>query len=417
MEVRPWYQRTEVGVIPMEWDVVPIGEIVTDFHGGAPLKPNDFTASGIKVLPKGGVGRTGWLKIAERDQHFCSPSYAAAHRNNQVDQSYTIVVLRDLVPSGPSIGLIVRIKEAETYVLAQGVYGFKVNSQADPRYLVQLSNTHWYRQLMNSIMVGSTQVHVTNTAFKRARIPLPKAVEQRGIATALSDMDALAGALEGLIAKKRDLKQAALHQLLTGQTRLPGFSGVWHPKRLRDDVILLSGHHILAQFCNTRSQGTPYLTGPADFPQSRITVTKFTDHPGTMCAQNDILVTVKGSGSGTIVLADREYCISRQLMAIRVQKWNHGFVYYSLLQNAEQFAAASAGLIPGLSRSDILDQAIPLPPDEAEQEAIADALADMDAEIGALEQRLTKTRDLKQAMMQELLTGRIRLAPPGARNG
>jgi type I restriction enzyme S subunit len=263
---------------------------------------------------------------------------------------------------------------------------------------------------LRALATGTTSVAAIYTRdLLRMPIVVPPPPEQREIAAALEDLDALLEGLEQLIVKKRDLKQVAMQQLLTGKTRLQGFSDHWHAKRLNDDIILLSGHHILAQYCNTRAKGVPYLTGPADFPQSRIVVTKFTDRPGAMCLPNDILVTVKGSGSGTIVLSDGAYCISRQLMAIRVQKWDNLFTYYSLLQNAEQFRAASTGLIPGLSRSDILDQELPIPPNADEQKAIAAVLTDMDAELVALELRLAKTRDLKQAMMQELLTGKTRL--------
>ena len=240
MDVKPGYKKHEAGYFPEEWDATRFSELVTEYRGGAPLKATDFTTTGIKVLPKGGVGRTGWLSIDDDDVQYCSLSYATAHRNNQVDECYTIVVLRDLVPSGPSIGLMVRIREADTFVLAQGVYGFKVNERADPGYLVQLSNTYWYRQLMNSVMVGSTQVHITNTAFKSIRLPLPALLEQRAIATALSDVDALLGALDRLITKKRDLKQAAMQQLLTGQARLPGFQGKWEAKRLEQSCEVIT---------------------------------------------------------------------------------------------------------------------------------------------------------------------------------
>lgn len=101
--MRAGYKQTEVGLIPDDWKVVPILELVTELRGGAALKPSDFTRAGVKILPKGGVGRTGWLSIDGSDLQYCTSSYAAAHRKNQVDQSYTIVVLRDLVPSGPSI--------------------------------------------------------------------------------------------------------------------------------------------------------------------------------------------------------------------------------------------------------------------------------------------------------------------------
>ena len=183
----------------------------------------------------------------------------------------------------------------------------------------------------------------------------------------------------------------------------------WNTHPLRDDISLLSGHHVLAHNCNIRGDGTPYITGPADFSDGRIKQTKFTTKPTTICRAGDILVTVKGSGSGTLVEADTEYCISRQLMAIRTTAWNPTFLLYSLLQNASRIKAASTGLIPGLSRSDILDQTIPLPNDTAEQRAITEALSGVDKLLGALEKLIAKKRAIKQAAMQQLLTGKTRL--------
>jgi type I restriction enzyme S subunit len=96
-------------------------------------------------------------------------------------------------------------------------------------------------------------------------------------------------------------------------------------------------------------------------------------------------------------------------MALRVTEWNTRYVYFSLLQDVSLFGAAATGLIPGLSRSDILNKVIPFPPTRGEQEAIAEALSDMEAEIVALEVKLAKARQIKQGMMHRLLTGKIRL--------
>jgi len=183
----------------------------------------------------------------------------------------------------------------------------------------------------------------------------------------------------------------------------------WALRQLRDDVVLLSGHHVLARFCNTQNIGSPYLTGPADFPSGRIQQTKFTDKPTTLCKTGDILVTVKGAGSGTLIVADDEYCISRQLMAIRPGTWDPRFLFFSLLENASRFREAATGLIPGLSRRDILDQALPIPRHTSEQRAIANALSDVERLLGALEAMIAKKRAVKQAAVQQLLTGTTRL--------
>ena len=114
-----------------------------------------------------------------------------------------------------------------------------------------------------------------------------------------------------------------MQKLLTGKKRLPGFEikpgykqtevGVipadWEVRRLGEGIQLLSGYHVLAQYCKIDGDGVPYITGPADLPKGIIQHTEYTTKPGTICHANDILVTVKGSGAGTLVVSDSEYCV------------------------------------------------------------------------------------------------------------
>jgi type I restriction enzyme, S subunit len=418
LDVPEGYKLTEVGVIPGEWEVAPIGSLITDFRGGAPLKPSDFTTMGVKVLPKGGVGRIGWLKIENSDPQYCSPDYAITHRRNQVNETFTIVVLRDLVPAGPSIGLMVQIREKETFVLAQGVYGFQVNSSALPGYLVQLSNTRWYRTMANSIMVGSTQVHITNTAFKRSQIPLPPIAEQRAIATALLDVDALLAKLDQLIAKKRNLKQAAMQQLLTGQTRLPGFSGEWEVKRLGDVATIRDGTHQTPKYV---ASGIPFFSvehvTSGDFKNTKFITEE--EHRfltrSFKIEKGDILMTRIGSIGDCKLIdweVDASFYVSLALLKIKPGYSATYIAHYSKsasFQTEVEFHSLQSAIPRKINLGPISNVKIELPPTIPEQTAIATLLSDMDAELAALDARRDKTRALKQGMMQALLTGRIRL--------
>ncbi|SFM02302.1 type I restriction enzyme, S subunit [Nitrosomonas nitrosa] len=176
----------------------------------------------------------------------------------------------------------------------------------------------------------------------------------------------------------------------------------WEVNKLEKDISLISGHHVLARYCNSNGEGLPYITGPADFPNGVIQHSKFTIKPTTMCRANDILLTVKGSGAGTLILSDTQYCISRQLMAIRTSNWNTRFIYYLLKQDESLFGSTATGLIPGLSRGDILNKTI-ITPSLAEQAAIANALSDVDALIQSLTRLIAKKRQIKQGAMQTLL--------------
>lgn len=419
---------TEVGLVPVDWDMTAIGDFVTEIRGGAPLKPSDFTQSGIKVLPKGGVGRKGWLDVAESDWQFCSPAYADSHARNQVDESFTIVVLRDLVPSGPSIGLIVRIRERGRFVLAQGVYGFKVNAGALSNYLVHVSNTGWYRKLANSVMVGSTQVHITNPAFKSLRIPLPAVGEQQAIATALSDADALIESLEKLLAKKRQIKQGAMQELLTAKRRLPGFEGEWVETKLGEWGLChrgvsynpdrdLSAHDTDTSVRLLRSNNVQRSQVVLDDIQF-VSVDRVSG--SQRLRRNDVLICMANGSRDLVGKAAQfsvedgfAYTFGAFMGAFRPnENADPNYVFYCFHSDAfrKHVAILLAGSsINNLTPSSIESCVIRAPLDKGEQTAISTILSDMDADIAALETKLAKARSIKQGMMQELLTGRIRL--------
>lgn len=413
---------------PNDWPLTSIGDLITEFRGGAPLKPSDFTSSGVKVLPKGGVGRKGWLHVDNEDLQFCSVEYAERQRRNTVDETYTIVVLRDLVPSGPSIGLMVQIREPEQYVLAQGVYGLKLKRDAVPGYLVQLSNTNWYRKLANSIMVGSTQVHITNTAFKAVQIPLPPPSEQEAIAEALSDADALIESLEQLVAKKRHLKQGTMQKLLTGKKRLPGFSGEWEVKRLGDAGACLRGvsYRGDSDLSDYDTECTKRLLRSNNVQNATIVTTDIqlvnTERVSEkqLLQSNDILICMANGSKALVgkagffdVCDGYDYTFGAFMGCFRssFDGANPKFVFY--LFQTWRYRNYINNLLAGSSINNLTPASIESlefsMPSLTEQTAIAAILSDMDAEIAELETQLAKTRTLKQGMMHKLLTGEIRL--------
>lgn len=431
IEPKPDYKISEANLFPKDWPFVHFGNLITEFRGGAPLRPSDFTNSGVKVLPKGGVGRTGWLNIEDTDLQYCSVEYAKNHLRNQVDGTFTILVLRDLVPSGPSIGLMVQMNFHEIFVLAQGVYGFKVNSRAVPGYLIHLSNTQWYRQLANSIMVGSTQVHITNTAFKQAQIPLPPPDEQRAIATTLSNVDALIDSLEKLIAKKCAIKTAAMQQLLSGKIRLPGFTEEWEQRLFGEIFNYLSTATNSRADLSDNSGDTYYIHygdihtkyhGHLDFCRQRPPMILRSLCKNAAYLQNGDWVMADASedfdGVGKSIeisgLQEGDKAIAGLhtfLLREKTPTFSPGFKGHlgKLKSLHQQFLRVATGMkVFGVSKTALKDLILRIP-SPAEQTAIATVLSDMDAEIAALVSRRDKAKSIKQGMMQELLTGRTRL--------
>ena len=191
----------------------------------------------------------------------------------------------------------------------------------------------------------------------------------------------------------------------------------WSNTVLSEGINLISGRHVVASGCNTDGSGMPYLTGPEDFPNGRIQATKFVSKPDVVCEPGDILLVVKGSGTGKMSRAEGRYCISRQLMAIRSSIWSNSFLEHFIRATEERFNSAASGLIPGISRIDILETPIMTPPIQ-EQRKIARILTTLDNLIEKTESVIAKYQAIKQGMMHDLFTRGVdahgHLRPPQA---
>ncbi len=235
-------------------------------------------------------------------------------------------------------------------------------------------------------------------------------MNKRAIATALSDVDALLGGLDRLIAKKHDLKQAAMQQLLTGQTRLPGFHGEWEVKRLGDVAEIVMGQSPSSAYYNTRGNGLPLIQGNTDVSNRKTVPRVFTTEVTKRARAGDILMSVRAP-VGEVSHVTFDACLGRGVCAIR---FPNNFLYHYLVFLEPTWAKHSKGsTFDSVNSNDVKAVEIEFPMDVDEQAVIASVLSDMDAELAALEARRDKTRDLKQAMMQELLTGKTRLVPTG----
>ena len=263
-----------------------------------------------------------------------------------------------------------------------------------------------FKRRVRDVAVGQTMASLNTKILNNVKVVLPIPSEQRAIAGVLSDMDALIGVLDRLISKKRDLKQAAMQQLLIGQTRLPGFHGEWEVKPLGDLAEIVMGQSPSSSHYNNKSDGLPLIQGNADIANRKTVKRVFTTEITRHGRCGDILMSVRAP-VGEISRAVFDICLGRGVCAIR---FPNNYLYHALIAKEPTWAKLSKGsTFDSVTSSDVKAFEIELPTDKKEQTAIAEVLSDMDAELAALTQRRDKTRALKQGMMQELLTGRIRL--------
>jgi type I restriction enzyme S subunit len=183
----------------------------------------------------------------------------------------------------------------------------------------------------------------------------------------------------------------------------------WKLKKLSDVISLESGQHLSPDEYNNEGEGYPYFTGPTDFCNSVGEVTKWSNVANKYSENGDILITVKGSGVGSLYISElNKVAIGRQLMAIKPQNMDRGFLYNFLKQRSQVFEIlASGNMIPGLSRKDILSFRVPYPPNK-EQKRIADIFSVWDEAISKTEKLIQAKKRYKKGLMQRLISGKVR---------
>jgi type I restriction enzyme S subunit len=254
--------------------------------------------------------------------------------------------------------------------------------------------------LRNIVATGNGQPNLNTDLIGDLQVPLPPTkTEQEAIAETFSDADAFIESLGQLLAKKRDLKQGAMQELLTGKRRLPGFSGDWKMRRLAELASLYQ----------------PQTISQADFSPDGFPVYGANGIIGRykFCNHNTWQITISCRGNcGTVNKTAAASWITGNAMVVNCDHNDDvvkEFLYY-LLGNQDFSILVTGSGQPQIVRRPLAEFEVYLPADVMEQTAIAEVLTDMDADIATLEENLAKAHNLKQGMMQELLTGRIRLA-------
>jgi len=391
MEVTPGYKQTEAGLIPKDWEVAKVAAVCSMKSG------EGITSASIDQFSEypcyGGNGLRGFTTRFTHEGRYA-------------------LIGRQGALCGNVLGVEGKLFASEHAIVVTA------SARTDIRWLTFVLGA----MRLNQYSESSAQPGLSVSKLLSLDVARPPTkAEQEAIAGALSDADALIESLEQLLAKKRNLKQGAMQELLTGKKRLPGFEnkpghkhtevGVipedWGVLALGDVTDCLDSLRIpLNDAQRAKRQGDiPYCgaNGVLDFIDDFV-------------IDDDIILIAEDGGYfdeyATRPIAYRmtgKCWVNNHAHILKAKVGtDQGFIYFSLVhRNILRFLAS--GTRAKLNRAELDKIEVPLPSARAEQEAIAAVLSDMDAEIAALEAKLTKARDLKQGMMQELLTGRIRL--------
>jgi type I restriction enzyme S subunit len=396
MEIKQGYRQTEFGAIPDDWILIKLENIGRVIRGASPRPKGD------KKYYGGNVPRL-MVEDVTRDGKFVTPKVdflteEGAKRSRPCKQGTLTVVCSGTVgiPSFLAVDACIHDGFLALVDIDKHVYKDYLFYQL----------TILRSKFENSATHGGIFTNLTTEIFRNFEIPLPPNIEEQyAIAAALSDVDALLATLDALIAKKRTIKQGVMQELLTGKTRLPGFSGEWEVKSLGDIVEITMGQSPSSANYNSKGIGLPLIQGNADVENRRTIVRVFTSEVTKKCFRGDIIMSVRAP-VGLICKTEFDACLGRGVCAMR---YPNDYLYHYLIRQETNWVKISKGsTFDSINSTNVKAFRVNLP-EEEEQRAIADILSDMDAEINALEQQREKTRLLKQGMMQELLTGKTRL--------
>lgn len=386
---------------------------------GSDLVSRDYSAIGVPVIRGQNMGAP-WVK---GPFVFVSAKKADALAANTARPGDLVFTQRG------TLGQVSMIPEGEydRYVVSQSQMKVSLDtSVANPTFIFYVFTGDFHQELIRQSTIQTGVPHINLGILRRFHVPCPPLLEQQAIAAALADVDALLDLLVQLIAKKRDLKQAAMQHLLTGHVRLPGFRGDWENLSLGDVGPFSKGRGIRRD--EVIPAGYPCVRYGEIYTHHADHVRQFFSFVSADVAKGsrrlragDLLFAASGEtaeeiGKCVAFIDDAEAYAGGDIVILSPTAEDSRFLGY--LMNHESIARQKANLGQGdavvhISASNLARIRLRLP-ERAEQEAIAQVLWDMDNEILALEHRLAKTRALKQGMMQALLTGRVRLPQPAA---
>ncbi|MBC6456065.1 MAG: restriction endonuclease subunit S [Hormoscilla sp. SP5CHS1] len=421
-QVPEGYKKTEVGVIPEDWDVASLvdvsinGGLVRGPFGGA-LKKEFFVKSGYKVYEQ----RNAIYRSIEIGNYFIDSKKFNDLNRFEISEGDIIVSC-----SG-TIGCIYKIPEgAPQGVINQALLKITLNNNLIDSnfFLAVFCCDKFQEKITENSHGGAMQNLVGMDTFKNTLLQLPPLPEQRAIAQTLSDVDALIAALDKLITKKRNIKTATMQQLLTGKKRLSGFSDEWHQVLLGELGVFSKGSGIKKD--DVLDYGFACIRYGEIYTKHHDFIKKFYSFISEKTANNsqviksgDLLFAGSGEtaeeiGKCVAFLKGKIAYAGGDIVIFSPKEQDSMFLGY--LMNYESIVRQKARMGQGdavvhIQAKNLAQLQFDLPPLE-EQRAIASILSDIDAEIAALEKRRAKTKAIKQGMMEQLLTGKTRLIVP-----
>ena len=414
--IKPGYKKTEIGTIPEEWEIANISKssLLKGRIGWHGLTTKEYLKNGNYYLVTGTEFKEGgidWLKC----------NYVSKERYDQ--DTYIQLQINDiLVTKDGTIGKVAFVDSLPLpATLNSGVFVLRpLTKSYAQKFFYYILQSQYFKKFIGMLKAGSTISHLYQYSFNNFIFPMPPESEQKKIAKILSDTDFLIESLEKLITKKKNIKRGLMQTVLTKgiehtrfkMTEIGEIPEDWAVKNLGNKEVstIKMGQSPSSATYNKTRNGLPFLQGNAEFGFKYPSTSTYCSSPLETASLGDILISVRAP-VGDVNVANSEYCIGRGLAAIQPNQksTDSSFLYYMLNHLKPSLERVSTGsTFKAIGKEQLHFQRIPFPP-LPEQQKISRILSDADKEIEALEQKRDKYKLLKAGMMQQLLTGGIRV--------
>jgi len=399
------------------WKQRKFNDLIQKLTGGASIKPDDYQESGVRTIPKGAVNSSGVADLLG-SKHI-TYNFFEKNISSKVSTGDLVTSLRDLVPTAPNMGRIVRIKgKKEDFLMPQGVYRIELQNNVDEDFMIAFSNSDKYREIISAEKNGSTQVHLRNGEFLNIEIHTPNYEEQTKIGIFFKQLDSTIALHQRKLEKTKALKSAYLSEMFPSEgervpkRRFVGFTQAWEQRKLKDLADFSKGNGYSKS--DLTDEGKPVILYGRLYTKYE-TVIEFVDtftiekENSVISKGNEVIVPASGETSEDISRASAVskpgIILGGDLNIIRPSNEIDPVFLALTISNGKQqkelSKRAQGKSVVHLHNSDLKEVNLLFPTKE-EQTKIGEFFKQLDDTIALYQRKLEKLQNIKKAYLNEM---------------
>ena len=392
-----------------DWEQRKLGDVIEKLTSGASIAPDDYVDVGYRTIPKGAVNSSG---VA--DMSGCknvSENFFKKNISSKTSSGELVTSLRDLVPTAPNMGRIVRIcGETEDFLMPQGVYSIIVKEKISEDFLITYSNSPEYRKIIMAEKNGSTQVHIRNGEFLNIDIPLPSYEEQMKIGEHFKTLDHLITLHQRKCEQTKTLKKYMLQKMFpqdgekVPQIRFEGFTEDWEQRKFSDVAEYRNGkaHE------NEIDDDGEYIVVNSKFVSTNGEIKKFSNAQNEPLYENEIAFVLSDVPNGRAIartfLIDKsgKYTLNQRIAGITPHKdTDPYYLHIKMNRNAYFLKFDDGNKQTNLSIKDVLNYE-DMYPNYKEQQKIGNYFRSLDHLITLHQRKCDELKEVKKFMLQNM---------------